>query len=99
MRQEYLEKRNILLKAFASAGLPECRSEGTFYLWQKAPEGMSGKELAMKLIDAGIVVTPGEWISDITDSGVNPGEHFVRLALVATKEECEEAAERIGEVF
>jgi LL-diaminopimelate aminotransferase len=99
IRKEYFEKRNILLDAFDAIGLPKSKSEGTFYLWQESPRGMSGKDFAMKLIEQGIVVTPGEWISDITPDGCNPGKEFVRLALVATKEECKEAAERIKKHF
>ena len=95
VRKEYKTKREILLSALASVGLPPCQSEGTFYLWQKAPEGFSGKDLAMKLIELGIVVTPGEWISDKAFDGKNPGENFVRFALVATLEEVKAAALKI----
>ncbi|MDH3324664.1 MAG: aminotransferase class I/II-fold pyridoxal phosphate-dependent enzyme [Candidatus Peregrinibacteria bacterium] len=95
MRAQYEEKRNIMLDVFREIGLPECESEGTFYLWQKAPEGMTGEDLAMKLIEKGIVVTPGAWISDEDENGLNPGLNYVRFALVATLEECKDAAERI----
>lgn len=98
MREEYRKKRQILEPALEAAGLPHCHCPSTFYIWQKAPEGMSGVELAKKFLELGIVVTPGAWISDVTEDGVNPGENFVRFALVATMENVEEASKRLAEL-
>ena len=64
LRKEYAQKRKILLAALAAAGLPPCSNAATFYLWQRAPLGQSGRELAAQLLDLGIVVTPGAMISD-----------------------------------
>ncbi len=97
MREQYKTKESIMLEAMTSAGLPECRSEATFYMWQKAPEGMDSVELAQRFLDIGIVVTPGAWISDETEDGINPGANYVRFALIAPMEEVEEAARRIKE--
>ena len=94
MCEEYKAKRDILNEAFASVGLERSPSESTFYLWQKAPEGMNAVEFAMKLIDLGIVVTPGSLISDEID-GHNPGDKFVRFALVPTMEDVKRAAQLI----
>lgn len=94
MREEYKAKRDILNEVFASVGLERSPSESTFYLWQKAPEGMNAVEFAMKLIDLGIVVTPGSLISDEVD-GHNPGDKFVRFALVPTMEDVKRAARLI----
>ncbi len=96
MREEYRAKRELMLPAFAAAGLPPCRSEATFYLWQKAPAGMSGVELSRKLLDIGIVTTPGEWIADETAGGVNPGREYVRFALVPPAPQVEQAATRLA---
>jgi aspartate/methionine/tyrosine aminotransferase len=43
-----------------------------------------------------MVVTPGSWLSSPAGDGTDPGEGFVRLALVPTVEECEEAARRLA---
>ncbi len=43
-----------------------------------------------------IKVLPGSFLSRTVD-GVNPGENRVRMALVATVDECVEAANRIRE--
>jgi LL-diaminopimelate aminotransferase len=95
LRREYEKKRAIILPALAAAGLPACPGAATFYLWQRAPDGMTGMELAKQLLDAGIVVTPGVGISDALEDGTNPGDSYVRFALVPDMDEVEEAARRI----
>lgn len=96
MRNIYKNRKDKVIQALAGAGLPECKSDATFYLWQKAPVGMTGVDLAKKFLDTGIVVTPGAWISDKTEDGINPGADYVRFALVPTDAEVDEAVERIG---
>jgi LL-diaminopimelate aminotransferase len=97
MRNEYAEKRKIILSAFAKKNLPPCPSPSTFYLWQKAPEGKTGLDLANALVNIGIVAIPGEAISATTSDGTNPGKNYVRLALVPTLEEIRTASTRIVE--
>lgn len=97
MRKEYTEKRKIILSAFAKRNLPACPSPSTFYLWQKAPAGKTGLDLANALVDIGIVAIPGEAISSATADGKNPGKNYVRLALVPTIDEIKTAATRIIE--
>ncbi len=90
-----------MVKALTEAGLPECRPEGTLYLWQRTPEGMTSTDLALRLLDpaVAVVATPGEWISVPGADGVNPGEGFIRFALVPDIEDCRLAAERIAAVL
>lgn len=96
-REEYREKRDILMTAFVETGLTKCEPSATFYVWQKVPTGLTSEEFAKKLLapEIGIVATPGSWISDPTLEGLNPGEDFVRFALVPTVEQVKKAAERI----
>lgn len=98
MRDEYKIKRDILVKALTSIGLPDCTPDATIYIWQKVPVGMTSVDFAVKLLDPNIaiVATPGEWISDKSYDGHNPGERFVRFALVPGIEQTEEAARRIS---
>lgn len=98
MRDEYKIKRDILVKALTSIGLPDCTPDATIYIWQKVPVGMTSVDFAVKLLDPNIaiVATPGEWISDKSYDGHNPGERFVRFALVPGIEQTEEAARRIN---
>lgn len=97
IRDDYRVKRDIMLEALSEIGLETKESDATFYLWQKVPEGMTSLEFATKLLDPNIaiVVTPGSWISDETEDGVNPGEGYVRFALVPTVELVKEAAARL----
>ena len=96
LRALYRRKRDLIVDAFVAAGLPECRPEATLYIWQRVPKGYTSLSFAERLLDPGIamVVTPGPWISEPTADG-NPGEGYVRLALVPTIEQCESVAERI----
>jgi len=96
-RRAYREKRDLLVKAFTDLGLPDCTPPATLYIWQRVPGGMSAVTFAKRLLapEIGIVVTPGPWISSDADGG-NPGEGYVRLALVPSREDCEEAAARLG---
>ncbi|MCF7846433.1 MAG: aminotransferase class I/II-fold pyridoxal phosphate-dependent enzyme [Candidatus Peribacteraceae bacterium] len=109
--EEYREKRDILTSAFEAIGLPKCVPEATFYVWQKVPGGMTSEEFAKKLLapEIAVVATPGAWISDTikidsksplfrkegVGGDLNPGEGYVRFALVPTVEKVREAAERI----
>lgn len=101
MRKEYKEKREIMIEAFNSVGLTECKSEATFYLWLKTPKGLKSVEFAKNLLskELAIVVTPGSWISDIDENGFNPGDNYVRFALVPSLSEVKEAAERLKKFY
>jgi len=95
MRRLYKEKRDILLPALRSIGLPASDSVATFYIWQKVPG--NDMDFAKKLLDPsiGIVVTPGSLISDPCEGGANPGVGYVRIALVPPVEQVREAAKRL----
>ncbi|WKZ19720.1 MAG: aminotransferase class I/II-fold pyridoxal phosphate-dependent enzyme [Candidatus Jettenia sp. CY-1] len=101
MRVEYKIKRDLLVDAFHSINFPNCTPEATIYLWQKVPQGMSSVDFARKLLspDIAIVTTPGAWISDKTESGQNPGEGYVRFALVPSIKNTREAARRIRKLL
>jgi LL-diaminopimelate aminotransferase len=97
-REQYRQKRDILCPALVAAGLQDCTPGSTLYIWQKVPEGMSSLEFAALLLDdkTAIVTTPGNWISEPTALGENPGEGYVRFALVPSIEDTQLAAERIS---
>ena len=96
IREEYKQKRDVMIEALTSCGLNTPYGDATFYLWQKVPNGFDSIKFAQALASLGIVVTPGQLISDEVD-GYNPGKHFVRFALVPTLKEVIEAAARIKE--
>jgi|TARA_B100001971_G_C18235984_1_gene567228 LL-diaminopimelate aminotransferase len=93
-REDYKKKRDILADAFTSIGLEDCKPKAAIYIWQKVP----GKsvDFAKKLLqkDIAVVTTPGTWISNTVDN-FNPGEGYIRLALVPTISECKKAGEKI----
>jgi len=97
MRDDYHRKRDVICDALAGIGLPDCRPEATLYVWQRVPDGMTSADFAKALLaeDVAVVVTPGAWISNETADGLNPGEGYVRLALVPSLDRTREAAERL----
>jgi N-succinyldiaminopimelate aminotransferase len=75
--------------------LPVTLPEAGFYLWIRTPIADTG--FAQDLYrDYNVTVLPGSYLARSAD-GINPGENFVRLALVAGTEETVEAARRIAE--
>ncbi|MFC1691397.1 aminotransferase class I/II-fold pyridoxal phosphate-dependent enzyme [Nanoarchaeota archaeon] len=98
-RKDYKQKRDIMIKAMTDAGCPDCTPDATIYIWQKAPNDMGCVDFAKKLLDpkVGVVTTPGAWISDKAN-GINPGENYIRFALVPELEQVKEAAEKISNI-
>ncbi len=96
-REMYREKRDLLVRALTGLGLPDCTPQGTLYVWQTVPRGLSSVEFAKRLLEPEVacVATPGSWIGDALADGTNPGEGFVRFALVPGIEEIHEAARRL----
>ena len=75
--------------------LPIKMPDASFYFWLPTPE--DGKIFAKKLLEKQhIKVLPGEFLAREVN-GKNPGQNFVRIALVATQQECLEAANRIAQ--
>ncbi len=65
-----------------------------FYLWPRTP--ISDIEFARRLFaEQHVTVVPGSYLSRDAH-GINPGANHVRMALVASVEECIEAAQRIA---
>lgn len=73
--------------------LPVSTPKASFYLWPKTP--ISDTQFAKQLFaQQNITVLPGQYLARATNNG-NPGENYVRMALVAPVEQCIEAAQRI----
>jgi N-succinyldiaminopimelate aminotransferase len=69
------------------------KPDAGFYLWPRTPD--SDETFARELFAAqNVTVLPGTYLSR-EHGGANPGKGRVRMALVASLEECVEAAERI----
>ena len=67
-----------------------------FYLWADVSRtGLSDTGFAARLLaEQNVTVLPGSYLAREAD-GINPGANRVRMALVATPEECLEGARRI----
>jgi succinyldiaminopimelate transaminase len=91
-RERYRAKREIMTAALESAGLRIAGSEATFFLWVAVPTAETAEEFAKRLLDSGIVVAPGSYLGE-------HGEGYVRMALVPTLEECEQAAALLGRLL
>jgi acetylornithine/N-succinyldiaminopimelate aminotransferase len=82
-REIFRKKRDRLLRFFAEKGLVADASDATLYIWLRVPAGQTSSSYALRLLEGGIVVAPG--------TAFGAGEGYVRVALVPTLEECEEA--------
>jgi N-succinyldiaminopimelate aminotransferase len=95
-RQRYREKFSAVL-AVLQGYLPVTAPDGGFYLWPETP--MSDLEFARRLYcEEHVTVLPGRFLAR-ESGGINPGIDRVRMALVATTEECVEAAQRIADLL
>jgi acetylornithine aminotransferase len=81
-RKIFSAKRRVLRAAFVEAGLEVVGSEAGLYIWLKVDDDVAA---AGRLLERGIVVSPGRAFGP-------GGEGYVRLALVPTLDECEQAA-------
>jgi succinyldiaminopimelate transaminase len=84
-RKVFAAKRRVLRPAFEKLGLEVVGSTAGIYLWVRVGDDLS---VTGRLLDAGIVVSPGR----VFGPG---GEGHIRLALVPTLDECDQAAEAV----
>ena len=91
-RRQYREKFDVVLETLDGC-LEVSRPDAGFYLWPRTP--ISDEDFSRGLFgQQHVTVLPGRYLSRDVD-GSNPGAGHVRMALVATAQECIEAAERI----
>ncbi len=93
-RRLYAEKFSRVVETL-QAVLPVTLPDASFYLWLRVP--MADTVFAQHLYrDYNVSVLPGSFLAREA-RGMNPGENFVRIALVAELGETVEAAQRIVE--
>ena len=93
-RRLYHEKFQLVLGILGDSWVCEQPDAG-FYLWPRLP--IHDEEFCQALYTKKNVLTlPGSYLAR-TIAGYNPGQQRARLALVATKQECAQAASRIRE--
>ena len=90
-RKAYEHRRDLLVRRFEEAGWVIRPSAATMFVWARIPDAFADSEqFALSLLaECGIVVTPG------TEFGAE-GRRHVRIALVISDEQIEEAAQRLA---
>lgn len=93
-RRLYAEKFSQVIRTLKPV-LPVTLPDASFYLWLRVP--IADTSFAQCLHrDYNVTVLPGSFLAR-NSCGINPGENFVRIALVAELNETMEAAHRIVE--
>lgn len=94
-----IENRRLYRQKFATVtkllrdSLDVTMPDAAFYLWIATP--VSDVEFTRRLYhDYNVTVLPGSYLARHAD-GMNPGENFIRIALVAPLAECIAATERM----
>ncbi|MBD0348265.1 MAG: aminotransferase class I/II-fold pyridoxal phosphate-dependent enzyme [Thermoleophilia bacterium] len=84
-RALYAEKRAIIVDALVRRGVRVAGSTATIYLWVEVPGSEPSEAFAARLLERGVVVSPGSYFGP-------SGEGYVRIALTPPVEECRRAA-------
>jgi len=93
-RRLYADKFNAVMPLLSKVLQVEM-PDAAFYLWAKS--SINDTELAVRLYrDLNITVLPGSYLAREAH-GINPGQNFIRMALVAPYNECVEASNRMAE--
>ncbi len=91
-RRKYQAKYEMVRRILPSATIPA----GGFFLWIQVQDDEAFAQRAF--LEQGLTVLPGRYLAREVD-GKDPGKGFVRLALVAELETCEEALNRLSKLF
>jgi LL-diaminopimelate aminotransferase len=91
----YEKRRDILVNGLNDIGWKTDKPQATFYVWTEIPEkycDTTCMEFVLKLIDVGVVITPGIGFGQY-------GEGFVRFALTQPIDRIKDALERIKTIL
>ena len=99
--QHVIQNRTLYREKFAAVTeilrdvLPFPEPQASFYLWPETP--IDDRDFAQGLFaQQNVTLLPGQYLSRDSATG-NPGKNRVRMALVASTDECVEAALRIAQ--
>ena len=84
------DRCDILIKGLNNIGVNCKKPKGTFYVWSNL--NRNSMEITLKLIDAGVIVTPGIGFG-------KQGENYIRFSLTRPKEEIQEACQRMAKTL
>jgi succinyldiaminopimelate transaminase len=91
-RMVYGRKRDVLISTLERKGARLAGSTATMFLWLEVPGGELSEGLAARLLEHGLIVSPGTFFGPT-------GEGYWRMALVPTEEECARASVILEEVL
>jgi acetylornithine aminotransferase len=91
-RETYRRKRDLLVPVLERKGYRIAGGAAAMYLWVELPAGTGAEATARRLLEHGLVVSPGTFFGP-------SGEGYVRIALVPSEEECRRAAEILEAVL
>ncbi len=95
-RRLYAKKFTDAMAILSDTGAVQMPS-ASFYLWINTP--IDDTEFTKRLYqDYNVTVLPGSFLAREA-RGLNPGKNYVRIALVASPQECIEAMSRIKQLF
>lgn len=77
-RNDYIKKMDLAEQIIGNK-FNFKRPDGGFYLWLDVG---NGEQATQKLWEKGIKVLPGKYLAETDKSGFNPGNNFIRAALV-----------------
>ncbi|TVR42101.1 MAG: succinyldiaminopimelate transaminase [Planctomycetota bacterium] len=86
-RRTFAAKYQLLRDGLQLRGHQVWESPAGLYLWASVPGGMTSAAWAQRCLDAGIVISPGDFFGE-------GGEGWFRLALVPGLADCQRALER-----
>ncbi|HPA92208.1 MAG TPA: aminotransferase class I/II-fold pyridoxal phosphate-dependent enzyme, partial [Quisquiliibacterium sp.] len=92
-RRQYREKFDALEPLLAGP-MRTGRPEAGFYFWARVPGGDDAAFVRDLYRQYNVLTLPGSYLARTVD-GRNPGQGFVRLAVVEPLAQCVEAAQRI----
>ena len=84
----YSERRKVLVDGLRELGFDVKMPMGTFYLWFNC--GMSSSEFTQKMIDIGVIVTPGSGFGE-------SAEGYIRMTVTEPVERIKKALQRMKE--
>ena len=85
----YHRRRDRVIQALRTLGLPVAVPQASLYIWASVPDGYTSAELAARLLEEiDIVVTPGS-------SYGQHGEGYIRLSLTTPDEQVEKGCQRL----
>ena len=91
LRKLYVGRRDALVDGLRNIGWSVEKPKATFYVWAPVPDGSPSVEFSLKLLDAGIVATPGIGFGEY-------GEGYIRFALTVPVNTIKEAIRRLEEI-